>query len=568
MEGYFKALERKKYKVHIRLYLSRWRSPQVCSRCKGTRLREEARCVRLHGKTFQEYMKMTLGEMQSQFQKNLFSKQETFDLKDLLDKLKVRLESLNALGLSYLTLNRPVNSLSGGEFQRLNLSSRIGMGLSQMLYVLDEPTVGLHPRDTHRLTDALEKLKNLGNTIVVVEHDGSVIQKSDFIIEMGPKAGAGGGKILWSGLREHFKTAKNSNTWPYLRAKGAVLKTKKRPVNIQTFKYILSLTDCRGHNLKGISLKVPLNRFVVVTGVSGSGKSSLIQDTLFPALQAKLTGKSDSKALRHKSISGFHCLRNVTLLSQADLRQTLRSSPASYMGIYSLIRGIFAGLPKALKSGLTPSAFSVNVEGGRCEACKGLGFQEIDLVFMDPISVVCEECKGQKFQNKVLKVRQNGLNIYEMLCLTVEEASSVFKTHGALLRGLFALKEVGLAYLTLGQSLSSLSAGERQRLKLAREILESSQAGALYILDEPTKGLHFHEIRLLLNILQKLVDSGGSVLVVEHNLEIMKAADYIIDLGPEAGAGGGEIVAEGPPAVLAKSRRSHTARHLRPFLKR
>ena len=561
VEGYFAFLESQKYKMHIRVLLSRFRSVVQCSKCQGMRLREETQSIFLKDKTFNEYMNMSLEEMEKFFKKNPFSTDEMKSYKELIERLQQKLKSLNFLGLSYLTLNRPINTLSGGESQRLNLSNQLGMAFSQMLYVLDEPTVGLHPRDTHCMLKALKQLKALGNTVVVVEHDQEIIESGDFIIEMGPGSGHKGGQVIWSGTLPEFKKTSDSNTSKWLKKNIETKKTKRRPVNKETYKFFLNLKGCSGHNLKNIHLKVPLNRLVVVTGVSGSGKSSLIGQTLYPALLRELK-REPREPLRYDSLSGHESVKAVLLMSQTDIKQTLRSSPVSYIGIYSLIRFLFATEPLAVKKDLSASFFSLNVDKGRCLVCKGLGYQEIDMVFMDPISIVCEECQGKKFQKKVLEIKYREKNIFEVLNLTVEEASVFFKSQGPILKGLAALSEVGLAYLRLGQSLSSLSGGERQRLKLAQELLNSTQMKTLYILDEPTKGLHFKEIQTLLTILQRLVDTGGSVLVVEHNLEVIKEADYIIDIGPEAGHRGGKIVAEGPPEVLIKSKKSHTASYL------
>lgn len=567
IEGYFKSLEEKKYKMHIRVLLSRFRSFVTCSECQNTRLRKEAHMVFLKDKIFKDYMQMNLGEIEQFFKKTPFSKEDIGVCKEAIERLLQKIASLNSLGLSYLTLNRPVNTLSGGEFQRLNLSNQLGMGFSQMLYVLDEPTVGLHPRDTHRMLEALEKLKNLGNTLVVVEHDQDIIEKGEFIVEMGPGAGHKGGKILWSGTLTNFRKSSSSNTSKWLTGKIKTKKPPRRPVDRKTYKFVLSLKGCSGHNLKNVHLNLPLNRLVAVTGVSGSGKSSLIKETLYPALLMKLK-KEKAESLTYSSIEGYNFLKDVLLLSQADIKQSLRSSITSYIGIYSLIRFLFAAEPAAIRKNLSSSHFSTNVDKGRCPVCKGLGFQEIDMVFMDPLSLICEECHGKKFQKDVLEIKYREKNIFETLNLTVAEASDFFKSQGPLLRGLSALREVGLSYLVLGQSLSSLSGGERQRLKLARELLDSTKTQTLYILDEPTKGLHFQEIHSLLKILQRLVDTGGSVLIVEHNLEIIKAADYIIDIGPEGGEDGGRIVAEGPFELFLKSgKKSHTASYLARHIK-
>ena len=561
VEGYFAFLEGQKYKMHIRVLLSRFRSIVQCSKCQGMRLRRETQSIFLKNKTFNEYMEMSLEEMEKFFKENLFFSAEMKNYKELIERLQQKIKSLNFLGLSYLTLNRPINTLSGGEFQRLNLSNQLGMAFSQMLYVLDEPTVGLHPRDTYRMLKALKQLKNLGNTVVVVEHDQDIIENGDFIIEMGPEAGHKGGQVIWAGTLPEFKKTSGTNTSKWLTKSFKIRKIKNRPVNKKAYKFFLSLKGCSGHNLKNIHLKIPLNRFVVVTGVSGSGKSSLIGQTLYPALIRELK-KEPAEPLSYDSLSGYEFLKDVLLMSQTDIKQSVRSSPISYIGVYNLIRFLFATEPFAIKKGLSASFFSLNVDKGRCLACKGLGYQEIDMVFMDPISIVCEECQGKRFQKRVLDVKYRGKNIFEVLNLTIEEARVFFKSQGPVLKGLAALSEVGLSYLRLGQSLSSLSGGERQRLKLAQELLNSTQMKTLYILDEPTKGLHFKEIQTLLKILQRLVDTGGSVLVVEHNLEVIKEADYVIDIGPEAGYKGGKIVAEGPPEILIKSKKSHTARYL------
>ena len=565
VEGYFKFLEEKKYKMHIRILLSRFRSVVQCSKCQGTRLRSEITAVFVKNKTFNDYMQMTLEDMERFFKKDPFSKEENNTYKEVIERLRQKIKTLNFLGLSYLTLNRPVSTLSGGEFQRLNLSNQLSMAFSQMLYVLDEPTVGLHPRDTHCMLKSLEKLKKLGNTVVVVEHDQDIIENGEFIIEMGPGSGHKGGQVIWSGSLSDFKKTSQSNTAQWLKKKNNSAVFSRRSVDKESYKFMLNLKGCSGHNLKNVHLQLPLNRLVVVTGVSGSGKSSLIGQTLYPVLRKELH-KESAKPLKYSSLTGESFLKDVLLLSQTDLKQTTRSSPASYVGIYSLIRFLFSTEPLAVKKGLSASSFSLNVEKGRCPVCKGLGFQEIDMVFMDPISIICEECQGKKFQEEVLEVKYRDKNIFEVLNLTVEEARRFFKSQGPVLKGLSALEEVGLSYLKLGQSLSSLSGGERQRLKLAQELLNSTQMKTLYILDEPTKGLHFKEIHTLLGILQRLVDSGGSVLVVEHNLEVIKEADYIIDIGPEGGNKGGKIVAEGPPELFVKSKESHTARYLAPYI--
>ena len=565
VEGFFRNLEYSRYKMHIRVFISRFRSPRTCPDCKGSRLKKEISSVYFRKRSFPDYMKMTLEKMQKIFEEST-SSEEKKKCGEPLESLRKNLKYLNAVGLSYLTLDRPVKTLSGGEFQRLNLSNQLGMALSQVLYVLDEPTVGLHPKDTKRMIEILKDLKEMGNTIIVVEHDPEVIENGNFIIEMGPEAGLRGGRVLWSGPRTRFSESKTSNTLPYLKRRKIPLNPPRR-TNMSSHKFVLRLKGCSGHNLKDVDLKLPLNRFVAVTGVSGSGKSSLIRDTLYPALQIHLK-RENTTPLPYTIISGEKFLKDVILMDQSGMGASSRSSPVSYLKVFDFIRQIFAECPQSRRENLSPYHFSLNVEGGgRCPACKGTGSQEIDMVFMDPVTVICEECKGQKFQEDILHIKYEGKNIFEVLNFTVDEASVFFKTHAPLLKALFALKEVGLSYLHLGQDTRSLSGGERQRLKLARELLHSLQKKTLYIFDEPTKGLHFREIDLLLKVLHRLTDSGGSVVVIEHNLEVIKEADYIIDIGPLAGKRGGQIVAQGPVSSFLLKKKSHTAQYLNQYLK-
>ena len=562
--GYFEGLESKRYKMHIRVLLSRYKSTFSCPSCKNSRLRSELNSVFFHKKTFNDFMKMTLGQMQFFFEKEKMSIKEKETAEESFSALACHLKYLNALGLSYLNLNRSVSTLSGGEFQRLNLSSQLGLALSQVLYVLDEPTVGLHPRDTARMIELLRELQKTGNTIVLVEHDPDVMKSSDYIIEMGPESGERGGEVLWSGPTKHFLKQASSNTAPYLKRKNIILKAF-RPVNKANYKYRLLLEKCSGHNLKNVNLFMPLNRFVVLTGVSGSGKSSLAVQTLYPALKQKLSQTLVS-SLKYEKLLGAEFLTDVILMTQEDIGRSSRSSVVSYIKAFDFIRYSFSNTVLSKKLGFTSSHFSLNVEGGRCPACRGTGYQEIDMVFMDSLKVECEECKGKKFKKEILQVRLKDKNIYDLLNLTVKEASDFFRREAPLLRAFSALKEVGLSYLTLGQSISSLSGGERQRLKLSRELLKSVQGKTLYILDEPTKGLHFKELELLLSVIDRLVDTGSSLLVIEHNLDFIKSADYVIDMGPEAGQQGGRILAEGSPLEIMTYKKSHTGKFLKEFV--
>ena len=566
LKGYFQRLEKKKYKMSSRILLSRYKSPFICSACKGSRLRSELNFVFFHKKNFSDFMKMSLEQIKTFFDKEKMSALEKETCSESFASLSRQLKCLNDLGLSYLSLNRPVSHLSGGEFQRLNLSSQLGLYLSQILYVLDEPTVGLHPRDTDRMIELLKDLKQRGNTMVVVEHDQGVMESSDYVIEMGPGSGQKGGEVLWSGWRENFLSSKTSNTAPYLKRKNILLKPA-RPVHKKTYKYRLLLEQCSGHNLKKLDFFVPLNRFVVLTGVSGSGKSSLVTESLYPVLKQALTGEA-LPSLPCGKLKGAEFLKSVVLMSQSDVRKNARSFILSYIKVFDLVRQYFADTPLAKRQGFKASYFSLNVEGGRCPACRGRGFQEIDMLFMDPLKAQCEECRGKKFKKELLDVQFKGKNIHELLSLTVQQAFDFFKHSSPLLRAFNALKEVGLSYLTLGQSLSSLSGGERQRLKLSRELLNSCQEKTLYILDEPTKGLHFKELELLLKLIDRLVERGGSFLVIEHNLDFIKEADFVIDMGPEAGRRGGRIIAEGSPAEIMNYPKSHTGQFLKKFIKR
>ena len=564
LKAYFQKLERKKYKMHVRILLFRYKSPFPCLTCKGSRLRSELNHVFFHKKTFNDYMKMNLGQMKNFFDKKKVSSLEREIASESFSALSHHLKYLNALGLSYLNLNRSVSTLSGGEFQRLNLSSQLGLCLSQVLYVLDEPTVGLHPRDTARMIELLKELQKLGNTIVVVEHDQEVIKNSDYVIEMGPESGDRGGELLWSGWTKAFLKARHSNTVFYLKRKNIFFKSF-RPVDKKNYKYRLLLKKCSGHNLKNVDLFVPLNRFVVLTGVSGSGKSSLIAQSLYPALRKELFAEV-LPSLPYERLLGAEFLKDVILMNQADMGRSSRSSVISYIKVFDIVRQHFAHSPLAQRRGLKSSHFSLNVEGGRCPSCRGLGYQEIDMLFMDPLKALCEDCKGKKFKKEILQVQLKDKNIHQLLNLTVDEAFQFFKTEAPLLRAFSSLKEVGLSYLKLGQSINSLSGGERQRLKFSRELLKSSQEKTLYILDEPTKGLHFKELELLLKVIDRLVETGGSFLVIEHNLDLIKEADFVVDMGPEAGNRGGQILAEGNPLQIMNCSKSHTGQFLKTFI--
>jgi excinuclease ABC subunit A len=565
--GLFEYLETKKYKMHVRVFLSRYRSPFTCPTCKGSRLKPESEYVLVGKYTIGQLTAMTIGQLNLAMQKLELTPAQEELAGEILTQIRARLKFLNDVGVEYLTLDRPTRTLSGGEFQRLNLAKQLGMGLSQTLYVLDEPTVGLHPRDNDRLIGILKQLNQLGNTLVVVEHDHDVIASSSHIIEMGPGSGHLGGEVIYSGTTEKFYDAKNSTTAPFIRgARVKVGDNSHRPVEIDSYRYALELKGCTGHNLKNLDVRFPLNRLVTVTGVSGSGKSTLVSQTLYPAIAQALRVEY-LQGRPYEEISGLDYVKSVLFIDQSPIGKTARSSPVTYLKIYDSIRSILAATPEAKVRGYNAGTFSLNVDGGRCPVCKGLGFEVIDMMFMDDVMLTCDACDGRKFRREVLEVTYKGKNIHEILNLTVAEAMDFFVAYPNIRKPLSFLKEVGLDYIRLGQSASTLSGGESQRLKIAREFIATQQKATLYILDEPTTGLHFREVEMLMKVLSRLVDAGGSVILIEHNLDVIRASDWVIDLGPEAGAKGGEIVAQGTPADIMKNARSLTGRYLKAYAK-
>ncbi len=565
--GFFDYLETKKYKMHVRVFLSRYKSPQPCNVCKGSRLKPETQLFLVGGQPISKLSAMTLGEL-LKFVNGLTLTPAQEELAgEVFRQLRARLGFLNDVGVEYLTLDRATRTLSGGEYQRLNLAKQLGMGLSQTLYVLDEPTVGLHPRDNDRLIGILKKLNELGNTLVVVEHDHDVIANSTDIVEMGPGSGHLGGTVIYSGETEDFYSSKNSITAPYLRDDSPLKKLdlRTRKTEIIEHKYALELKGARGHNLKNIDVKFPLNRLVTVTGVSGSGKSTLVSQTLYPIVAQHLRVEY-LLGQPFDDIKGLDHLRGVLFIDQSPIGKTARSNPVTYLKVFDAIRTLMAALPESKLRGYTAGTFSLNVDGGRCPVCKGLGVEVVDMMFMDDVSLVCDSCDGRKYRRELLEVKYKDKNIDQILNMTVDEALDFFVAYPGIRKPLIFLREVGLGYLRLGQSASTLSGGESQRLKIAREFIGTQQKNTLYILDEPTTGLHFREIEMLMRVLHKLVESGGSVILIEHNLDVIRSSDWIIDLGPEAGAGGGEIVAQGTPQDLMKSPKSLTGQYLRKYL--
>ncbi len=563
--GLFDYLETKKYKMHVRVFLSRFKGSFPCDDCKGGRLKNFIKHIHVNGKSIQDVVTMTLAEAHDWFKGLTLTTKQKQSVSEVYSQLLSRLDFLVKIGVHYLTLDRQTRSLSGGEFQRLMLAKQLGMGLSETLYVLDEPTIGLHPRDNDRLIEQLKKLNEYGNTLVIVEHDEAVIRSSDHVVEMGPGSGSLGGEIVFTGITSDFLKNKNSLTAGYLDPQ----KTNKellqpRPVDIDNYKYQIEIDGCRGHNLKNVHFQLPLNRLVTVTGVSGSGKSTLVTQTLYPAL-ARLLDVEHIKGQPFKNIKGVDGIKNVLYIDQESLGRTERSNPLTYLKIYDLIRDLLASTPIAQERDYAPGTFSLNVDGGRCPICRGLGYEEVDMVFMDNLKIPCESCKGKKFREEILDVTYKGKNVYEILTMTVQAAMDFFISHPQIRRPLAFLREVGLEYLQIGQSTATFSGGEIQRIKIARELLDSNHKDTLYILDEPTTGLHFREVHLLMNVLNKIVEMGGSVLLIEHNLDVIARSDYIIDVGPEAGEKGGKIVAQGSPFEIA-TKKTHTGIFLKKHL--
>ena len=552
--GLFEYLETKKYKMHIRVFLSRFKSPSVCNSCGGSRLKKNVHYVLVGNKNISQLSAMTIKELYGFFNDLKLSEKQKERSGEILRQIKSRLKFLLDVGVYYLTFNRETRTLSGGEFQRLNLAKQLGMELSQSLYVLDEPTIGLHPRDNERLIKVLHSLQELGNTLVIVEHDQDVIDSASHLIEMGPGSGINGGQITYSGKQKKLRPLQKKDN-KSLFAKDANTDEKKEP---------LKLTGCTGHNLKGIDLQLPLKQFVCVTGVSGSGKSSLITKTLYPALAKKLYGQSPLN-LDYKSLTNYRSLKDVVLIDQTSLGKNARSTPASYLKAFDNIRKIFCETPEARIQKYTPGTFSLNVDGGRCSLCRGLGFKEIDMVFMDNILIPCENCDGKQYQPQILEIKWKDKNIHEVLNMTASEALVFFDSSPKIRQTFLLLKEVGLDYLKIGQPLSSLSGGEAQRLKIAKELSQNKQRATLYVMDEPTTGLHYTEVQTLIRVIRELIADGASVVVIEHNHDMIEACDHVIDLGPEAGENGGEILVQGSPEQITLCPQSLTGKYLKTF---
>jgi excinuclease ABC subunit A len=572
--AFFAQMERKKYKLHVRVMLSKYRGYAECPDCRGQRLRAEARSVRINGQNICQATALTIAHAEEFFAELKLTAMQEEIAGPILEEVRARLSFLDAVGLEYLTLDRLASTLSGGEAQRIQLATSLGSRLVGALYVLDEPSIGLHTRDTARLIHILEELRDLGNTILVVEHDADVLRAADHLLDLGPGAGEFGGKLLAEGVLAEIEANPNSLTGRYLSGQISIPVPTRRRV---PGKEKLVLRGAVANNLHGLNVEIPLGLLVAITGVSGSGKSTLVHQVLYRAV-ARALGQSDGSDPSgvFKSLTGVERLNDVVLVDQTPIGRTPRSNPITYIKGFDLVRELFASQPEAKKLSLTPGHFSFNVPGGRCNSCEGDGTVTVEMQFLADVELPCEDCNGTRYQARVLQVEYKGKNIHDVLQLTVKEALRFFAGQTKLLEKLAVLDEIGLGYLRLGQSATTLSGGEAQRVKLAAHLAQvravnanakpSQASRVLYILDEPTTGLHFDDVSKLLTAFRKLIDGGGSLIVIEHNLDVIKSADWVIDLGPEGGEGGGLIVAEGTPEQVAGNLLSHTGKWLKSVL--
>jgi len=575
VHGFFAYLERKKYKLHVRVMLSKYRGYALCPECKGTRLRAEARAVRLNGQNICEVSALTIRQANRLFENLTLTPQQQEIAGGILVEIQQRLHFLDAVGLEYITLDRLASTLSGGEAQRIQLATSLGSRLVGALYVLDEPSIGLHSRDTAKLIRILEELRDLGNTILVVEHDPDVIRAADWLVDLGPGAGELGGRILAAGTVEDVERNPDSLTGRYLSGQLTIpIPTRRR----EPLKEKLVVRGARIHNLNGLDVEIPMGMLVCITGVSGSGKSTLVHDVLYPAVSHAL-GKNEGGDPSHlyRELKGAERLNDIVLVDQAPIGRTPRSNPVTYIKAFDSIRELFASQPEAQRRGYTAGHFSFNVPGGRCEVCEGDGTVTVEMQFLADVELPCEECNATRYKSTTLEIKYKGKTIHDVLNLTIKEALRFFTGQTRILEKMAVLDEVGLGYVRLGQSATTLSGGEAQRVKLAAHLSQGRSAASratthgavkkggsrvLYILDEPTTGLHFDDVSKLLTAFKRLIDAGGSLVVIEHNLDVIKSADWVIDLGPEAGAGGGQVVAAGTPEQVAQTPGSHTGHWL------
>jgi len=562
VRGFFRRLDRKKYKVHVRVFLSRYRGYLICPDCGGARLRREARAVQIGGQTIDQVSSLTVLEATEFFTTLQLSEKETAIAEKVLKEIRRRLSFLSDVGLAYLSLDRLSSTLSGGEAQRINLATSLGSALVGTLYVLDEPSIGLHSRDNARLIAILRQLRDQGNTVLVVEHDADMIKVADHVVDLGLGAGEQGGRVVFSGTLDQLMHEPRSLTAKYLRGELAipVPTARRRGVGQK-----IQLLGAAEHNLKDVDISIPLNTLTVVTGVSGSGKSTLVHDVLYAAIK-RAKGGWDRRVGTFRKLEGTEYITDVVLVDQAPIGRTPRSNPVTYLKAFDPIRELFAATKDSRSRGFTASHFSFNVPGGRCEACQGEGEVRVEMQFLADVFVPCDQCDGKRFKPQILEVKYRGRSIHQVLDLTVREALTFFSSSPKVLRRLQVLDEIGLGYLRLGQPATTLSGGEAQRIKIGAHLSSHSGERLLYILDEPTTGLHFDDIAKLLTAMRRLIEAGHSLLVIEHNLDVIKTADYIIDLGPEGGESGGRVVATGTPEQVAKIEASHTGRYLRTVL--
>ncbi len=564
IDDFFAKLEAKQYKIQNRVMLARYRGKTTCKECNGTRLKKEASYVKVGKKTITELVNMQIGDLRRFFENLSFTKNEQNISKRLMIEINSRIGFLCDVGLSYLTLNRLSNSLSGGESQRINLATILGSSLVGSMYVLDEPSIGLHPRDTERLISVLRKLQQLGNTVIVVEHDEDIIRSADYVLDIGPRAGRLGGEVVFADFADKLKNA-DTLTSKYLYGKEQVEVPKQR----RQWRNYLEVIGAAENNLKGIDVKIPLEVLSVVTGVSGSGKSTLVKRILLPLLQRELSDFGGERPGSHSSFRGdFKMLHNVEFVDQNPIGKSSRSNPVTYIKAYDEIRNLFAQQKAAKMAGYKPSHFSFNVDGGRCDECQGEGTITVEMQFMADIQLLCESCKGKRFKDEILDVKYQGKTIFDILEMTVNEAIEFFSQKDAryergIVKKLKPLQDVGLGYIKLGQSSNTLSGGESQRVKLAFFLSKERAEPTMFIFDEPTTGLHFHDVKTLLKALNALISRGHSVLVIEHNMDVVKSADWIIDLGPEGGDAGGQLIYSGTPEDMIKCKQSYTGKYLR-----
>lgn len=561
IDTFFKMLEENQYKIQYRVMLARYRGKTICPTCHGTRLKKEANYVKVGGKSISELVDLPIHELQAFFRTLELDEHDAAIAKRILTEINSRIQFLMDVGLSYLTLNRLSNSLSGGESQRINLATSLGSSLVGSLYILDEPSIGLHSRDTDCLIKVLRQLQQLGNTVVVVEHDEEIIRAADYIIDIGPNAGRLGGEIVYQGDMNDLQPGSQSHTVRYLLGEETI----DSPMAYRPWNNYIEVKGAREHNLKGIDVRFPLNVMTVVTGVSGSGKSTLVRDIFFKALKREYSESNDRPG-EHLGIEGdIRMVKDIEFVDQNPIGKSTRSNPVTYVKAYDEIRKLFAEQPLAKQLGYTAGYFSFNTEGGRCEECKGEGTVTVEMQFMADLVLECESCHGKRFKADTLEVKFQGQSIYDILEMTVNQAIEFFTEHKQpkIVKKLRPLQEVGLGYVKLGQSSSTLSGGENQRVKLAYFLsLEKSQP-TIFVFDEPTTGLHFHDIRKLLTAFDSLISRGHTIIIIEHNLDVIKCADHVIDLGPEGGDRGGHLVVSGTPEEVARCNNSYTGQFLR-----